>query len=387
MIALAIGAGASLVGLALHAVLASVVRRRHRRTAGLYRGLPFGLSHLLAPFRLLLPALALAAATPLLPEPGTIRAAVAHFALLCIIAGTAWALTATFAVAHDLIVSRQRLEAADNLRARQIYTQLRVFERIAGVIVIVLAVATMLMTFSQLEPLGATLLESAGIAGIIAGLAAQRSLGTLFAGMQLALSQPIRLDDVVVVEGQWGRVEEITLTYVVVRVWDHRRLVLPATYFIEKPFENWTRTTAALLGTVYIYADYSVQVQPIRDALRRFVEETPLWDHNACGLQVTNASENTVELRALVSAANSSDLWDLRCEVREKLIAFIEASYPDRLPKTRVTMEQSSDGHIHQDQERGSTESRRLAGETGDPPRPRVAAETHSPSGSRRKRA
>ncbi len=341
LIALAVGVGAPLVGLAVHAVLVSMLRRTHLRRPFLFLGLPVHLSYWFAPFRLLIPAMALAAVAPLLPVPDIVRSGVAHLALLCVIAGVAWVLTSTLAVARDLIMSRQRLDVADNLRARRIYTQLRVMERIAEAVIVVVALSTMLLTFSEVRQIGASLLASAGIAGVIVGFAAQRSLATIFAGVQIALSQPIRLDDIVVVEGESGRIEEITLTYVVVHLWDHRRLVLPVTYFIDKPFQNWTRSTSELLGTVYLYADYTVPVQPIRDELQRFVAQAPQWDRKACALQVTNASERTIQLRALVSAANSSDLWELQCAVREHLIAFVQASCPGGFPRTRVEIEPS----------------------------------------------
>jgi hypothetical protein len=243
------------------------------------------------------------------------------------------------AVGRDVALVRLQLESPDNLRGRRIYTQFRVIERIADVAIVVIAVSFMLMTFTGVEKIGSDLLASAGIVGVIVGIAAQRSLSTVLAGMQIAMSQPIRLDDVVVVEGEWGRIEEITLTYVVVHIWDHRRLILPITYFIEKPFQNWTRTTSELIGTIFVYADYTVPVQPIRDELQHTVSQSALWDRKVCALQVTSASEHTVELRALVSADNSSKLWDLRCEVREHLIGFLQTSYPDFLPRVRVDLE------------------------------------------------
>src|SRR5579871_419764 len=324
LIAIAVGAGVPIVGLLLHAVLVAAVRRMHLRRPFSVSGLPLHLSHWFAPFRLLIPAAGLASVVHALPVSEALRAVVAHVALLGIITGVAWVLTSSLAVGRDLIVTRQRLDAADNLRARRIYTQLRVIERIVEALIVVLTLATMLLTFSEVGQFVASLLASAGIVGVIAGFAAQRTLGTIF----------------VVVQGESGTIEEITLTYVVVHVWDHRRLVLPVTYFIEQPFQNWTRTTSDLLGTVYVYADYTLPVQPVRDEFRRFIEASPLWDHKAAGFQVTNATEHTLELRALVSAANSSDLWSLRCAVREHLVAFLQRSYPQALPRTRVELGQ-----------------------------------------------
>jgi len=194
----------------------------------------------------------------------------------------------------------------------------------------------MLMTFEKVRQLGTSILASAGVIGIIVGVAAQRTIATFLAGIQIAVTQPIRIDDVVIVENEWGRIEEITLTYVVVRIWDLRRLVLPITYFIEKPFQNWTRVTADILGTVFIYVDYTVPIQAVREELHRILQNSKLWDKKVWGLQVTNTTEHTVELRALMSAPDASSAWDLRCEVRERLVEFIQKNYPDGLPKVRA---------------------------------------------------
>jgi small-conductance mechanosensitive channel len=198
----------------------------------------------------------------------------------------------------------------------------------------------MLMTFEKVRQLGTTILASAGIIGIIFGIAAQRTIGTFIAGLQIAFTQPIRIDDVVIVENEWGRIEEITLTYVVVRIWDLRRLIVPITYFIEKPFQNWTRVTADILGAVYIHVDYTVPVEAVRAELQKILKEAQLWDGKVCVLQVTNTSEQAIELRALMSAADASTAWSLRCYVREKLVEFIQKNYPDSLPKLRASLRQ-----------------------------------------------
>ncbi len=198
------------------------------------------------------------------------------------------------------------------------------------------------MTFDSVRQYGASILASAGIIGIIIGVAAQRVLANLLAGFQIAITQPIRIDDVVIVENEWGRIEEIHLTFVVVKIWDQRRLVMPSTAFIEKPFQNWTRQSSDLLGTVFIYADYTLQVDSVREELTRVLESTPLWDKKVNVLQVTNASDKTMELRALMSAKDSPTAWDLRVFVREKLIGFLQQNYPDCLPKSRVTLEKES---------------------------------------------
>ncbi|HDT14585.1 MAG TPA: mechanosensitive ion channel, partial [Firmicutes bacterium] len=216
------------------------------------------------------------------------------------------------------------------------HTQVRVIVNIAISVIIVLTVSLILMSFSQVRHIGVSMLASAGILGIVIGFAAQKTLGNLIAGIQIAILQPIRLDDVVIIEGEWGRIEEITLTFVVVRIWDLRRLVVPISYFLENPFQNWTRTSADLLGTVFIYTDYSVSVDEIRAELDRILENNPLWDKKFKGVQVTDATEKTVEVRALMSTADSSKGWDLRCEVREKLLKFLQEKHPESLPRIRL---------------------------------------------------
>jgi small-conductance mechanosensitive channel len=185
------------------------------------------------------------------------------------------------------------------------------------------------------------------VAAVVAGLAARTTLSSLFAGVQIALTQPIRLDDVVVVEGEWGWIEEITTTYVIVRVWDLRLLVVPLSYFIEKPFQNWTRRTADLLGTVFVYVDYSVPVNELRQELLDILRKSGMWDGRTWGLQVTNASDRTIELRALMSAPNGPKAWDLRCHVREKLIEFLQRQYPQSLPRVRAELESSTAIHAN----------------------------------------
>ncbi|MFO8082867.1 MAG: mechanosensitive ion channel [Desulfobacterales bacterium] len=242
-------------------------------------------------------------------------------------------------VVKNFTLSRYHIHEKDNLEARRIYTQLGVIERILKVLIIFLGIAIVLLTFERVRQVGISLLASAGILSIILGFSAQKSLATLFAGIQIALTQPIRIDDVVIVENEWGWIEEITLTYVVVKIWDQRRLVVPITYFIEKPFQNWTRTSAEILGAVFLYADYTAPVEKVRDELRRILDSTPLWDRRVCVLQVTDARERTIELRALVSAESSPAAWDLRCHVREKLIEYLQQNHPESLPYLRVEME------------------------------------------------
>jgi len=266
-----------------------------------------------------------------------------HIISLLFIGLVSWLLIKTVYVLEDFVISHFEVGVKDNLKARKIHTQLRVIKRIVVVVVGIIALATMLMTFPKVRQLGTTLLASAGIIGIIVGMAAQKTIGTFIAGLQIAFTQPIRVDDVVIVENEWGRIEEITLTYVVVKIWDLRRLIVPITYFIEKPFQNWTRTTADILGTVFIYVDYTVPIDSVRDELQRILKSSPHWDGKVCVLQLTNTTERTVELRALMSAKDASTAWNLRCEVREKLVDFIKSKYPQALPKLRAELHQLRD--------------------------------------------
>jgi small-conductance mechanosensitive channel len=226
---------------------------------------------------------------------------------------------------------------SDALAARGVKTLVMVLRRVAGAVVILIGGALVLFQFEGMRALGTSLLASAGVAGIVVGLAAQRSLSTLLAGIQLSITQPVRVGDVVIVEGEWGTVEEITLTYVIVKIWDLRRLVLPIRKFLEEPFQNWTRTGSDLLGTVFVHADYRVPVTEVRRELERFVATHPLWDHKVVGLQVTDTNERSVELRALVSAADAGAAWDLRCDTREFLVDLLQRLDGGRyLPRSRV---------------------------------------------------
>lgn len=253
-------------------------------------------------------------------------------------------LTVTFAVllinvikiVEDYVYHNFDLNKEDNLKERKVRTQLQFIRKLLATMIIIITGAIILLSFESMRKIGAGLLTGVGIGGIIIGFAAQKSLGNLLAGFQIAFTQPIRIDDVLVVEGEWGRVEDITLTYVVLHIWDQRRLILPINYFIEKPFQNWTRVSAELLGAVFLYLDYTVPIDELRKELTRLLEENPLWDKKVNALQVTDTKENTIEIRALVSSRNSSEVFDLRCHVRENLIAFIQKNHPDSLPKSRT---------------------------------------------------
>jgi len=331
--------GAALVGVLLHALFWRVIGRFARQSsAALDDSL---VRHCRRPTALVVPAIAVFVALPLsrngLGEE--VAAFIGGVLRVVLTFAVAWTLVRLTSVARDVVTSRYDVNVSDNLRARAIHTQFGIVRKIAIVVVCVLALAAVLMSFEEFRRLGTGILASAGLAGLVVGFAAQKTLGNLLAGIQIAITQPIRIDDVVVVEGEWGRIEAITLTYVVVRIWDLRRLVLPIGYFLEKPFQNWTRVSADVLGTVYLVVDYTVPVDEIRAQLDRIVRESSLWDRKVCGVQVTDASERGIQVRALVSAADSSKAWDLRCEVREKLIAFLQDEYPGSLPRVRAEIQ------------------------------------------------
>lgn len=271
--------------------------------------------------RVILPVLAIIFALPILPSAyAGIAAKVSSILLIVAIAVVLFQAART---AQEMLLLRFDITASNNLRARKLYTQVHVLGRVVCVAIGLFAVACILMLFQQVRHVGTSLLASAGIVGIIAGVAGQKTLANLIAGFQIALAQPIRLDHVVIVEGEWGRIEEITLSYVIVRICDDRRLVLPLTYFVERPFQNWTRNSAQLLGSVFFWVDYSFPLEEGRKALRRIIESSPLWDQRFWNLQVTDTSERTMQLRVLATSEDSSKSWDLRCEIREKFIAYM----------------------------------------------------------------
>lgn len=258
----------------------------------------------------------------------------------------AWLVIQAENIFEDVIRSTFDMTKADNIRERTIHTQMNYIRKIMILIVVVIATGLILMNFESVRRIGSTLLTSAGVAGIIIGMAAQNSIKNLLAGLQIAFTQPIRYDDVVIVENEWGRIEEITLTYVVVRIWDLRRLVVPLNYFIEKPFQNWTKNNADILGTVIIHADYTLPVDEIREELNRFVQDREEWDKKTVGLQVTNATDKGIEIRALIGATNSGHAWNLRCAIREHLITFIQKKYPQCLVKVRIEGSPSTPPHL-----------------------------------------
>ncbi len=259
-------------------------------------------------------------------------------ASILLVVAITWGIIAVIRTAKIRLLARYDIDVADNLRMRKLHTQYNILEKILIFVIILIALGITLMQIEGVRNIGISLFASAGIAGLVIGLAAQKALGTILAGFQIAITQPIRLDDVVIVENEWGWIEEVNLTYVVVRIWDKRRLVVPTTYFMEKPFQNWTRTSADILGTVFIYTDYTIPLNALREELTRLLKSSPYWDKKVNVLQVTDAKENTLEIRALMSAASSPDAWELRVFIREKLVEFIQRKYPHCLPKTRVTV-------------------------------------------------
>ncbi|MGH7581699.1 MAG: mechanosensitive ion channel family protein [Gemmatimonadales bacterium] len=335
-------AAAPLAAMVLHWVLFKLARRLAGFTHSAIDELL--VEHARRPTAVLFPAVALLFVLPDSGLPPGILDLVDHLISLTLIAICGWLVIELFAVIDDLLIARYPMTAADNLRARRVLTQVGVLRRIAIMVVSIVTAAVMLMTFPSVRHIGDSLLASAGLAGLVVGFAAKPTLSSLIAGVQLALSEPIRIEDVVIVEGEWGWIEEIRTTFVVVRTWDLRRLIVPLSYFIEHPFQNWTRKTADLIGTVLIYTDYRVPVAAIRTELDRIVHATDLWNGKVVNVQVTDATEHALQIRALVSASDSSKAWDLRCLVREQLIDFLQQKYPESLPKTRIEMQGGKEG-------------------------------------------
>lgn len=293
------------------------------------------------PLGIIVPLVTLQIIVPNLALPASAIEPAQRLLALMQIAAIAWLLLRLVGSIDDIIDTHYQLNVKDNLNARRVRTQLQVLRQTMQIAIYFIAIAGALMTFPAIRQLGTGLLASAGVAGLVVGMAARPLLANLIAGIQIALTQPIRVDDVVIVEGEWGRIAEITATYVVVHIWDDRRLVVPLNYFNEQPFQNWTRRSSDLLGTAFFHVDYTFPVEEGRKVLRRILESTELWDGRVCVLQVTDATDQTVELRALMSAVDASTAWDLRCYVREAFVKFLQENYPDALPKTRALLAES----------------------------------------------
>lgn len=326
-------ASAVLFALLAHAFAYRVVNRLlRRRKSGIASSF---VARIRWPTRLIVLAFFVTAVLPTLPIAPDLSLLLRRIASLSLIAMVGWMAVSVINLAGDILTLRYNIEIADNLAARRVQTQLGILKRTINIVALVVTLSIMLMTIPEVREFGVSLFASAGVAGLAVGLAARPALANLIAGLQIALSQPIRLDDVVIVEKEWGRIEEIGSTYVVVRLWDERRLVVPLTYFIEKPFQNWTRRTAELIGEVHWYLDYTAPIDAMRTKLDEFVRESKLWDKKVALIQVTSTDRQTIEVRALVSAADSGAVWDLRCEVREKMISYLKEHHPGCLPKVR----------------------------------------------------
>jgi small-conductance mechanosensitive channel len=288
--------------------------------------------------RVIVPVAGIIFALPVLELSPGYAAVLARGSSILLIGTLAWIFSQAVHLGERAVLTRYDISVADNLQARKVYTQVHILSRTLYVVIALFTVASILMLFEEVRRFGTSILASAGVVGIVVGFAAQRTIANLVAGFQLAMTQPIRLDDVVIVEGEWGRIEEITLTYVVVRLWDDRRLIVPLSYFIEKPFQNWTRVSADILGSVFVWADYSLPIAQLRPTVQRIVEGCKDWDRRFWNLQITDTTERAMQLRVLATAADASKAWDLRCEIREKLLAFIQQNYPQSLPKLRADL-------------------------------------------------
>ena len=326
-------AGAIIIALVVHLILFFILKRLARRKGEVI--ITSLVRRAQGPSRWILPLLAVLAALPVVPLPPKIQTPAEHIVGLGLIASIAWLIILFSQIVSDILAARYRIDVPDNLVARRVQTQFLMIHRIVVILVTVVTVSIMLMTIPAIKHIGVSLLASAGLAGLIVGMAMKSTLSSLIAGVQVAFTQPIRLEDVVIVQGEWGWIEEIGTTYVVVRIWDLRRLIVPLSYFIEQPFQNWTRSSTELLAYIYLNVDYTVPIDEVRKELRRVCESTKLWQGKVCQLQASDSTEHTVQLRALMDARNSDDSWNLKCLVREKLILFLQEKYPGSLPRSR----------------------------------------------------
>jgi small-conductance mechanosensitive channel len=320
---------AAVIAILLYFIANSIIKKLISRIRITIRDSSVPFSLLQFPVRLLFVLIGIAGIVHYVKMPIEVKELAIHALTIGSIVGVSWLSLRLFVVIESVIQDRYKGTEHGNIEARRVATNVSLMRKILNMLVIILAVSGVLMTFDTVRQIGLSILASAGLAGVVLGLAAQRSLQTMIAGIQIAITQPVRLDDVVVVENETGRIEEITLTYVVVRLWDQRRIIVPITWFIDKPFQNWTRSSTELTGAVMLHVGYGIPVEAIRSELERVVASTPLWDRRIAKLEVTNTAETTVELRALVSAVNSSDLWNLRCYVREELIRFLRTISPE----------------------------------------------------------
>jgi small-conductance mechanosensitive channel len=325
---------AALAGWVAAVVIGWAVRRAGRHRPGVvWKSLP---RRCRRPFRATVVIAAVLSAMPQADLSQGADEVTRHLAAIALIAALAWLFVQLTVVVQDVAFARFDIDVVDNLHARQVRTQILVLRQVLVAVVVFVAIAGALMTFPRVRTLGASILASAGLLSIVAGLAAQTTLANLFAGIQIAVTDQIRIEDVVVVDQEWGRIEEITLTYVVVRTWDNRRLVLPVSWFTTNVFQNWTRHEARVIGSVLLHVDYTVPVEEVRAELHRLVQASPLWDGRDWVLQVVDSTPTTMVLRGLMSSRDAPSSWDLRCEVREKLLAYVRDRYPGSLPRLRA---------------------------------------------------
>ncbi|MEE7448353.1 mechanosensitive ion channel protein MscS [Methylobacterium radiotolerans] len=317
----------------LHGVFYRAMKRAVAGKSLFWRSL---VSRTRGPSRLGLIVVAISLASTTVHLSWEVRIALNQILLVAFVTLTGWCCATALHIATVIYLRRFKLDAEDNLLARKHFTQMRILERAGVTLVALVTLSVALMTFEPVRQYGVSLLASAGAAGLVLGLAMQPVLSNLVAGIQIAITQPIRIEDAIIVENEWGWVEEITATYVVVRLWDWRRLVLPLTYFIQKPFQNWTRDGASLIGSVFVYVDHRAPVAAMREKLVEIARSAPLWDGKVVNLQVSDAKESTIEIRMLVSARNAPQAWDLRCAVREAMITWLQAEHPEALPRHRT---------------------------------------------------
>lgn len=317
----------------LHGVVYRAMKRAVSGKSLFWRSL---VSRTRGPSRLGLIVVAISLASTTVHLSWEVRIALNQILLVAFVTLTGWCCATALHIATVIYLRRFKLDAEDNLLARKHFTQMRILERAGVTLVALITLSVALMTFEPVRQYGVSLLASAGAAGFVLGLAMQPVLSNLVAGIQIAITQPIRIEDAIIVENEWGWVEEITATYVVVRLWDWRRLVLPLTYFIQKPFQNWTRDGASLIGSVFVYVDHRAPVAAMREKLAEIARATPLWDGKVVNLQVSDAKESTIKIRMLVSARNAPQAWDLRCVVREAMITWLQAEHPEALPRHRT---------------------------------------------------
>ncbi|WP_446743459.1 mechanosensitive ion channel family protein [Silvibacterium acidisoli] len=322
----------------VHAIAFFVIRRRNKNATVANFKIPLNINkYLNHPARWVFLNICLLTTLQFIPVPEEIRQSIRITLHIILVILIGWFAIGCVYVVQDALMRRYDLTVANNVRARRVHTQTQFLRRILIGFIAIIDFGCILWTFPdpQLWHYGSGLIASAGLASLVLATAAKSTVANLLAGLQIAFTEPIRIDDVVVIQGEWGKIEEITTSYVVVNIWDARRLIVPLSYFIENSFQNWTREKSDLLGTSFLYVDYSIPVQALRDHFTKILTASPLWDGRVNATQVTNLSEHTMEIRCLMSARNSSEQFDLRCIIREEMVKFIQENYPDAFPRTR----------------------------------------------------